>query len=289
MNAIKSGEIKIIKNKKEFNCKSKNCNCPLESAVIVPLFNKNKVIGSLKFYETKKGGLSKEIIKLASGIGKLLTMQIELANLDRQTQLATKAKLDALQTQVNPHFLFNALSTINMYIMKNPEYARKLIVKLSTILRYLLSNYGHFITLEEEISYIKDYVVIENARFNDKLKIIYDIGKSIKNVKIPVFTVQPLLQNAIIHGILPKENTGKVKISACKLYNEILISVTDNGIGIKEENLKRVYEHGFGTGCGVGIPNVNERLKILYGEKYGLKIESKYKKGTKVYFKIPIT
>jgi len=288
IDVLKSGEIKLINNKKEFNCTITNCDCPLESAIIVPLFNKNKVIGCLKFYETSKGKISKEIVKLASGIGKLLTMQIELADLNRQAQLATRAKLDALQAQVNPHFLFNALNTINMYINKNPEYARKLIVRLSTLLRYLLGNYGRFITIGEELSYIEDYAVIEKARFKDKLRIVFNIDKNIEEIKIPVFTVQPLVQNAITHGILPKENGGTVKISAHKLDDEIVISVTDTGIGIIQENLDRVYEHGFGTGCGVGIPNVNDRLKILYGEEYGLKIESEYNMGTKAYFKIPL-
>lgn len=285
---IKNGEMKLINDKREFNCTVKNCDCPLESAIIVPLFNKNKVIGCLKFYETSKGKISKEIVKLASGIGKLLTMQIELADLNRQAQLVTRAKLDALQAQVNPHFLFNALNTVNMYIHKDPECARKLIVRLSTLLRYLLGNYGRFITLGEELSYIEDYVVIENARYKDKLRIIFDIDKDIKEIKIPVFTVQPLVQNAIIHGILPKEKGGTVKISAHRFYDEIAISVTDTGIGIVKENLNRIYEHGFGTGCGVGIPNVNDRLKILYGEEYGLKIESDYNMGTKASFRIPL-
>lgn len=289
IDAIENGEIKIIRDKNEFNCRMKNCDCPLESAIIVPLFNKGKVIGSLKFYETKKGKISTEMVKLASGIGKLLTMQIELADLSRQTQLATKAKLDALQAQVNPHFLFNALNTINMYIYKNPKYARKLIVRLSTLLRYLLGKYGRFITLGEELSYIEDYAVIEKARFKDKLRIVFGIDENIKDIKIPVLTIQPLVQNAIIHGILPKETGGTVKISAHRLQDEILISVTDDGIGINEDRLKRVYEHGFGTGCGVGIPNVNERLKILYGEEYGLRIESRYNMGTKAHFKIPLT
>lgn len=285
---IKSGEMKLINDKKEFNCTIENCDCPLESVVIVPLFNKEEVIGCLKFYETSKGKISKEIINLASGIGKLLTMQIELADLDKQTQLATRAKLDALQAQVNPHFLFNALNTIKMYINKNPEYARKLIVRLSTLLRYLLGNNGRFITIGEEISYIEDYAVIENARFKDKLEIVFNIDEDTEDTKIPVFTIQPLVQNAIIHGILPKEEGGKVTISTQKVHDEILISVTDTGMGIKKEELNKIYEYGFGSGCGVGIPNVHDRLKILYGEEYGLKIESEYNVGTKACFKIPL-
>lgn len=287
LDAIENGETIIITNKKELRCKVKKCSCPLESAVIVPLFNKNEVIGSLKFYDTKKGKMSNKDIKLASGIGKLLNMQIELADLDRQTQLATKAKLDALQAQINPHFLFNALNTINMYINKDAEFARKLIVRLSTLLRYLLGNYGRFISLGEELSYIEDYIVIESARFKDRLKIIIDVDNSIRKIQIPVLTIQPLVQNAIIHGILPVGVKGTVKITAHALNDEVVISVVDDGIGMTEEQLEKVFEGQFAKGCGVGIPNVNERLKILYGEEYGLKIESQYNVGTNASFIIP--
>lgn len=287
-NVIKSGKMKIVNSKKEFNSKINNYDYPLESAVIVPLFNKDKVIGSLKLYETEEGKISKETVKLVVGISQLLNLQIELAELDLQTQLATKAKLDALQAQVNPHFLFNALNTINMYIINNPEYARNLIVSLSTLLRYMLGNYGRFITIGKELQCIEDYVVIEKARFNDKLRIICDIDKTARDVQIPVLTIQPLVQNAITHGILPKESGGTIKISAYKHDDEIVISVIDDGVGITQEIINKIYEPGFGTGCGVGIPNVDERLKIIYGEKYGLRIESDMNKGTKAWFSIPL-
>jgi len=289
IDAIQSAELKIIEKKEDFNCKIKDCKCPLESAIIVPLFNKNEVIGTIKLYDTKKGNISDDLIKISIGIGKLLSMQIELADLDRQAKLVTEAKLDALQAQINPHFLFNSLNTINMYINNDPAYARKLIIKLSTLLRYLLGNYGRFITLNEELSYIEDYVSIEKARFKDKLKIEYDIDKNLRKIKIPVFIIQPIVQNAIIHGIIPCEQEGMVKISVQKEDDNVLILVEDNGIGIKEEDIKNIFIPGFGKGCGVGIPNVHERLKILYGDDYGLKVESKFETGTKIFIKIPLS
>lgn len=288
LDALESGEIKIIRSKEEFNCTVNNCNCPLESAIIVPLSNQHEVIGSLKIYETQKGEVQEDKIRLASGMGKLLNMQIELAELDRQRQLATSARLDALQAQVNPHFLFNALNTVSMYITKDPKYAKKLIVKLSQLLRYMLKNTGRFITLKEEISHIENYVALENARFQDKIEIIYDIDKDLGKLKIPVLSIHPLVQNSILHGLIPKEGKGKVTISAHKVDDKVLINVTDNGVGIKEGDVDKIFTSGYGKGCGVGVPNVNERLKMLYGKDYSLEIRSKYGTGTKAYFSVPV-
>jgi two-component system LytT family sensor kinase len=288
LDAIESGEIKIIRSKEEFNCTVNDCNCPLESAIIVPLSNKNEVIGSLKIYETSKGKIKEDKIRLASGMGKLLNMQIELAELDRQKQLATSAKLDALQAQINPHFLFNALNTVNMYITKDPKFARKLVVKLSLLLRYMLKNTGRFITLKEEISHIENYIALENARFQDKIEVVYDIDNNLSKLKIPILSIQPLVQNSILHGLLPKDGKGKVTISVHKVDDKVLISIIDNGVGIKQNDMEKVFTAGYGKGCGVGVSNVNERLKILYGEAYGLEIRSRFKTGTKAYFSVPV-
>jgi len=284
--AIRSGHVKIIDNKKAFNCKEKDCICPLESAVIVPLTNKQEVIGALKFYNTEKGGVSKDLVKIAVGIGKLLSQQIELADLDRQSQLLTEAKLDALQAQINPHFLFNALNAVNMYINKDPDYARKLVVKLSKLLRYMLGNFGRFISIEEEISYIEDYTLLENARFQDRITLSFKVDPPLLSQKIPVFTIQPLVQNAITHGILPKNKSGEIQVCIRQFESYMLISVQDDGVGISEDDLPKVFNPGFGKGCGVGIPNVNERLKILYNEP--LEIHSTEFVGTIVNFKIPL-
>ncbi len=285
--AIKKGESVIVSSKEGFNCLDKNCHCPLESAIIMPIIKRGEVVGSLKLYETIDGRLPDYIIRLASGLAQIISTQLELVDLERQAQLKTEAQLDALQAQVNPHFLFNALNTINMYILKDPEYARFLLVRLSTLLRYLLGNSGRFISLREEINYIDNYVVIEEARFVGKIRVLFDIDPAAKDCNIPVFTIQPLVNNAILHGVLPMEGSGVIKISAQRVGDEVIIAVEDNGVGILEEDMKKVFEPRYGTGCGVGISNVNERLKILYGTDYGLRIESEYLQGTKAWFKVP--
>jgi two-component system LytT family sensor kinase len=212
-----------------------------------------------------------------------------MVDLERQAQLTAEAQLDALQAQVNPHFLFNALNTVNMYILKDPEYARFLLVRLSTLLRYLLGNSGRFISLREEMKYIDNYVVIEEARFIGKIRVLFDIDSEAKDCNIPVFTIQPLVNNAILHGVLPMEGPGVIKISAQRVADEVIIAVEDNGVGISEEDIEKIYEPRYGTGCGVGISNVNERLKILYGTDHSLRIERVKPQGTKAWFKVPYT
>ncbi len=288
LDAVADGKMRIIKSSADFDCREDDCHCEMSSVVIVPLFDKTDVVGCIKFYGSNSKKMRDENIKQAVGIGKLLSMQIELASYDRQVQLNTEAKLDALQAQINPHFLFNTLNTIKMYINKDTEYARQLIVSLATMLRYLLGKFGRFITLEKEISYIEEYIAIEKARYLDRLSVEFVITENIENVEVPVLCIQPIVHNAIIHGILPKDGKGKVVIKVTREGDELLISIQDDGVGMNQEEVKKAYLNGYGSGCGIGISNVNERLKILYGESHGLKIESEYMKGTTVTLRIPI-
>jgi len=148
---IRTGRHKVVQTAKQLNCPVENCDCPLAAAVIVPFKNKNEVVGTLKLYQTEDGQLPPHVIRLAIGIGQLLSLQIELSELDRQTQLLTMAKLDALHAQINPHFFFNTLNTIIMYSRTNPDRARRLLIRLAEFFRQTLKRHGHFITLREEL------------------------------------------------------------------------------------------------------------------------------------------
>ena len=285
---IATGELKVVQNKSEFNCPVKDCICPLEAAVIAPLTCKGKVVGTVKLYQTHKGQIPGSVVKLAVGVAQLLGVQMELAELDRQAQLVTRAELDALQAQINPHFLFNTLNTISMFIRTNPETARRLLIRLAAFFRHSLKRYGRFITLEEEMEYIHTYLVLEKARFREKLRILRNIDKSLLQYRIPVLTVQPLVENAIRHGITPKEGQGTVQISAQLRGDEIEIAITDDGVGIPPEIMPKIFTPGFGSGSGVGLSNVHERLKILFGEEHGLNIESEPGNGTAVWLRVPL-
>ncbi|WP_420795387.1 histidine kinase [Desulfofalx alkaliphila] len=286
---IASGRLKIVEKKQDFNCPYQDqCDCPLESAVIAPLICKGEVMGTIKLYQTKEGEVPTNLVKLAVGIAQLLGVQMELAELDRQTQLVTKAELDALQAQINPHFLFNTLNTISMFIRTDPETARRLLQRLAAFFRHSLKRRGHLVTFEEELEYLHHYLVLEKARFREKLRIKKEIDSEVLKYKIPVLTLQPLVENSIRHGITPKVEEGTVKLTAKISDGEIHIAVHDDGVGIQPEMLSKVLKPGFGSGSGVGLSNVHERLKILFGEEYGITITSTPGKGTSVFVRIPL-
>lgn len=281
-----NGELMVAENRSALNCSFPGC--PLESAVIAPLKRKGEVVGALKLYQTKQGGVSENIIKLTIGVAQLLGMQMELAELSRQAELVTKAELEALHSQINPHFLFNTLNTIIMFIRTNPETARRLLIRLSGFFRYALKRSGHFNTLKEEIKYLNTYLVLEKARFGEKLQIAKDIDESILLNQVPVLTIQPLVENAIKHGVLPKSGQGTVKIIAYPVDGEMQISIHDDGVGIQPEKLPGILKSGVGSGTGVGLSNVHERLKSLFGEDHGLRIVSTPNVGTSVYVRLPL-
>lgn len=284
--AVETGELIIIKDKKGLQCPEKNCT--LQSAVIAPLICKGEVAGTVKLYQTCQGDLQPSVVKLALAVAQLLGLQMELAELDRQAQLVTKAELDALHAQINPHFLFNTLNTIITYTRTDPDTARKLLIRLAAFFRQTLKRHGHFNTLREEIEYVNTYLILEKARFREKLKTQRNIDPDLLDYKVPVLTLQPLVENAVKHGIQPKMCPGMVQISAKLVNGEMLFVIKDDGVGIDNERLPKILLPGFGSGNGVGLSNVNERLKSLYGEEYGLKIKSEPDKGTEVYVRIPL-
>lgn len=286
---IATGVMKIVERKQDFNCPHREkCDCPLEAAVIAPLMCKGEVVGTVKLYQTKEGEIPSNLVKLAVGIAQLLGVQMELAELDRQAQLVTKAELDALQAQINPHFLFNTMNTISMFIRTNPETARRLLKRLAAFFRHSLKRRGHLVTFEEELEYLHHYIILEKARFREKLIVKREIDSELVKFKIPVLTLQPLVENSIRHGITPKVEAGTVKITAKIKDGEMHIAVHDDGVGIKPEIMPKVLKPGFGSGSGVGLSNVHERLKILFGEEYGVTISSTPGEGTSVHLRVPL-
>lgn len=284
---IHTGELMVIKNRYGLICPVKGC--PLESAVIAPLKCKGEVAGTVKLYQVSQGDVHPAVVKLAEGVAQMLGLQMELAELDRQAQLVTKAELDALQAQINPHFLFNTLNTIIMFSRTNPETARRLLIRLASFFRYALKRHGHFNSIKEEIEYLNTYLILEKARFRDKLKIIRDIDETLYDYQVPVLTIQPLVENAIKHGILPKQGQGTVWIRAfLEEEEEIIFEIKDDGVGIPPEKMPKILKLGYGSGNGVGLSNVHERLKGLFGEEYGLRVASVQGEGTSVFIRIPL-
>jgi two-component system sensor histidine kinase LytS len=212
---------------------------------------------------------------------------LTLSKLEQNSKLLATAELRALQAQINPHFLFNSLTVIASMCRIDPLKARELITHLSNFFRKNLANNKELVELETEINHVKSYVEIEQARFEDKLLVEYELEDDL-DCYLPSLTLQPIVENAIKHGILPKKNGGSVKIIGRKKGKEIEISVVDDGVGIKKEKITDILNNNKYK-KSIGINNVNQRLKGMFGEGYGLKIDSKLNEGTSVTLRIPMT
>ncbi|MGG7059111.1 LytS/YhcK type 5TM receptor domain-containing protein [Clostridium tertium] len=272
--AISSGNI-VIKN-----TGFKEKTSLLKSAIIIPLKEKNEVIGALKIYYKASNNITFTIEALAVGLSQIISTLMEVSKVEEMKEMANKAELKALQTQINPHFLFNALNAIASSIRINPNNARELIINLSNYLRFNLELNSEFIDVKKELKQVKDYIEIEKARFGDKLNVVYDIDDV--DIKIPSLTIQPLVENAIVHGILKDNHNGTVKISVKDEGEKVKISIIDSGVGISEDMINKIYTDNVPE-KKIGLYNVHSRIKLIYGE--GLNIK-RLDKGTMVEFYI---
>lgn len=202
--------------------------------------------------------------------------------LEEQELALMQARVDALVSQINPHFLFNTLNTVSSLVRFDPDTARTVVLKLSNILRRRLKTQIHFSPLKAEIEFIDDYLDIEVVRFGrDKLKIRKEIDPDTLEVVVPSMILQPLVENAIRHGIGPKIEGGTITLRSSRKNGRLSVEVIDDGVGIPEDRQLEVYD------SGIGISNVRERLKVLYGQESTFEIESKPGKGTSIRFEIP--
>jgi two-component system LytT family sensor kinase len=202
--------------------------------------------------------------------------------LQEQEKLLMQARIEALASQINPHFLFNTLTSISSLIRSRPETARTLIVKLSGLLRRLLRSQDHFVSLREELEAIDEYLDIECVRFGPNLHVSKDIDPRTLDLIVPSMILQPLVENSLKHGLADKVGGGQITIRAVKQPDHAVIEVIDNGIGMPDEPLALGT-----TERGIGLRNVNERLQVIYGATCRLKIRSAAGQGTSVRLDIP--
>jgi two-component system LytT family sensor kinase len=201
--------------------------------------------------------------------------------LAEQEQLLMAARVEALANQINPHFLFNTLTSITSLIRSQPETARVLIVKLSGLLRRLLRSQEHFVTLREELAAVDEYLDIERVRFGPSLAVEKDIDEASLDVIVPSMILQPLVENSIKHGLGRKVGEGRITIRSTRQGGHAVIEVLDNGVGMATDRLESTTEHG------IGLRNVNERLRVIYGAGYQLRLHSVPGQGTSARIEIP--
>ena len=278
---LKDGKTLII-DKLEDELSIKSNIKDLNSAIIVPLKSSDMTIGTIKLYFKENSFLTSRNKFLVIGLSELISTQLELRRIERLKMEAKKAELKALQAQINPHFLFNAFHTISSFVRIDPDKARRVILDLSTYLRYSIENGDELVSIEKELEQVRAYVDIEKARFNDKFKVYYDVELGLEDSLIPSLTIQPLVENAIKHGIL-KYNTGEnVCISIFREDRNISIVIEDDGIGIENEIIESIANNNVKPEK-IGLYNVHSRIKLIYGK--GLNIE-RLAKGTRISFDI---
>jgi two-component system LytT family sensor kinase len=206
--------------------------------------------------------------------------------LKEQKRLVLEARFDALQRQINPHFLFNTLNSISSLIRFRPEMAREMIVQLSNILRALLKDHDAYVPFREELTFTDDYLGIEVVRFGaEKLRVVKEIDPATLELLVPCMLLQPLIENSIKHGLEPRLQGGTITLRSRILGAKMIVEVEDDGIGMAEG---RAREVGFvSRGAGIGMRNVRERLEVLYGNNARFEVFSRPGRGTRVTLEIP--
>lgn len=276
---LASGHIKSIKNETALH--------KANGTIVAPLRAKRQTLGTLKVYYNVQHANDSITIEFIRGLSNLLSEQMEIGEAERMLQLAREAEINALQAQVNPHFLFNTMHMIISLIRTNPEEARTLLGELSSYIRKNVTGTSEkFTTMKEELSHVKSYLSLIEARFVDRLHVNYELDFSTMTSQISPFTLQPLVENAINHGFSHKATSCELTISITEVDDHIQIKIIDNGRGIPQERLDDLLHNHVAseTGTGIGLYNVNRRLVKSFGEKSQLTIQSKETEGTEVSF-----
>jgi two-component system LytT family sensor kinase len=201
--------------------------------------------------------------------------------LEEQERLLVEARLAALTSQINPHFLFNTLNSVSSLIRTDPNQARVMVLKLSRVLRRLLRKHENFSALRDELTFIEDYLAIEVVRFGEKLRFEKDAAEDTLDMLVPSMLLQPLVENSIKHGLSNKVQGGTIRIRTHRSEAKLHLLVEDDGVGIPEAKLANLLEQG------IGVSNVNERLKVLFGNQYRMWIDSQPDGGTRVQIEMP--
>jgi len=287
MKVMETGKPVFLRKKEDIGCDSPNC--PLTSAVIVPLRKGDRILGCLKFYGTEDIRLMDIHFELAKGLGDLFSTQLELQDIQTKNQLLATAEIRRLQTQINPHFLFNALNTIGSFTRTKPNKARSLLSELAMYMRRNLDAGDGFTRLGAELEQIRSYIKIEQARFGDRVHCEWELEEGVEDIKIPSLIIQPLVENSVKHGILGRDEGGTIWVRIPIRKGLLHVEIEDNGVGIAPDKLTAILlsEGEFSGDDHIGVRNCNQRLEQIYGPAHTLSVTSHLGRGTLISFTIP--
>ena len=280
-----SGRQQVL-DQREMNCGRDGC--PVRAVIVSPLEVGGNIVGTLAVisHHNPRPGL----VRATSEVARYVSAQLGLAELGESRARLAQAEVRALRAQISPHFVYNALTTISSFIRTDPEEARELLMEFAEFTRYSFRDAGEFTTLAEELSNIERYLILEKARFGDRLQVKLRIAPEVLPVVLPFLLLQPLVENAVRHGLTSKANGGTVSLIARDSGADCMISVEDDGVGMDparlRDHLDQTAEPHL-SGAHVGLGNVHDRLRIAFGDECGLVVETGPGAGTKVSLRVP--
>ncbi len=280
---IANGRAKVL-GPRDLRCPA-GVDCQLRSGVVVPLTDGDAVVGALvSLGPTARVGL----LRAASEVARFASTQIELNQLDRSRARAAEAELRFLRAQISPHFVYNALTAIASFMRSDPDRARSLLLGFADFIRYSFRSRGQFATIADELQAVDTYLELERARFGNRLEVVLRVSPEVLSVAVPCLLLQPLVENAVQHGLQHKEGVGHLTIVAEDAGTECVLSVEDDGVGMDPEQLRAQHAgHQLMRDGHVGLSNVDERLRQIFGAEHGVTVETGPGAGTKVTVRVP--
>ncbi|HEY3713673.1 MAG TPA: histidine kinase [Jatrophihabitantaceae bacterium] len=263
------------------SCRS--ADCPVRAAVASPIVDGDAVVGALVAYSREASAM---LVRAVDEVARWVSGQVELAAADRQRTRLMEAELRALRAQISPHFIYNSLTAVASFVRTDPDRARELLLEFADFTRYALRHRGEYTTLAEELRNTERYLVLEQARFADRLVVALHVAPEVLPIAVPFLVVQPLVENAVRHGLEGHGGVVTVAIHAIDDGADALITIEDDGPGSDPAVIRSALVHESAS-PSVGLGNVDARLRQVYGDRYGLVVETAPAAGTKVSFRVP--
>lgn len=276
-----NGAATVVAGPEDLKCTDHGC--ALRHAVASPLVIDDRVSGALIALTDRP---SASLLRATDEVAAWVSTQLDLAELDASRHRLMQAEVRALRAQISPHFIYNSLGAIASFVRTDPDRARELLLEFADFTRYSFRRHGEFTTLAEELRSIERYLLLEQARFGERLAVVLRIAPEVLGVQIPFLCLQPLVENAVRHGLESTAAGGTITIEARDVDRECVVTVEDDGIGEDPERIRSVLSGEHRTDS-VGLGNVDERLRNTFGDEYGLVVETAPGAGTKVTVRVP--
>jgi two-component system, LytTR family, sensor kinase len=267
-----------------FRLRCETPDCPVRWAVVAPLTVDDRVHGALVACAPRESAV---LVRAAGEVARWVSVQLELADLDQSRTRLIEAEIKALRAQISPHFIFNSLAVIASFVRTDPERARELLLEFADFTRYSFRRHGDFTTLADELHAIDHYLALVRARFGDRLSVTLQIAPEVLPVTLPFLCLQPLVENAVKHGLEGRSDKSRISIVARDAGAEAVVVIEDDGAGMDPGLLRRILAGEVSPSGGIGLSNVDERLRQVYGDDYGLVIETAVGAGMKVTTRLP--